>query len=328
MSARMETNTAMIQHGQGQAWQDFEQMCDLLNQGLILLNQDMTVAFWNLWMEKHSRLERNKVIDRHISDIFPDLEKKGFFWKARNVFTLGNFAFFPQQMHRYMFPMRSERYLDDGYEHMQQSVSLAPVRDAYGQIVQVLVSIVDDTNAAMYRDRLEKTLSTLEESNRTDHLTQVANRRFFMQCLDEELALWERNQLEFCLIILDIDHFKPINDTYGHQCGDQVLVNLATLLQSTLRPYDKIGRYGGEEFCILLPQTDCQSGLQVAERMRSVIAEYAFPCGRNAISLTVTISLGVTSAQTSATADSLLQKADQALYAAKNAGRNRVECRL
>jgi len=317
--------------GQSQAvGLDFEQICDLVNYGLILLSRDMTIAFWNLWMEKHSRLERDKVLGRHIGDIYPGLEKKGFFWKAQNVLTLGNFAFFSQQMHHYVFPMPSERYLSEGYEYMQQNVSLAPVRDLRGQTVQVLVTIADDTNAAIYMDRLEKTLATLKESNRTDYLTKVANRRYLTECLEAEIDLWKRKKSDFVFIILDIDHFKAVNDNLGHQCGDRVLTGLADFLRQNLRPYDKLGRYGGEEFCIILPQTGLNSGLKLAERLRAQVAQTSFACPDKEQEVTVTISMGLTSTENVAhlTADTVLYKADLALYEAKETGRNSIKCRL
>lgn len=305
---------------------DFRNIADLLNQGLILINQDMTIAFWNSWMEKHSRIPRDRALGKKVSDIFPELESKGFFWKVQNVLQLGIFAFFSQPLHHYIFPLPSEKYLDTNYEHMQQNVCLAPIHDANGHITQVLISVVDDTDAANYRDRLEKTMQALEETNRIDHLTQVYNRRYLMECLNEEISFHERSGKEFSLVILDIDFFKTINDTHGHLCGDHVLVNLANLLQKLLRPYDKISRYGGEEFCLLLPQTNLESGLVIAERIRAHVAANQFFCPHQQAGFTITISLGVACTESfdRPTIDLMLQKADEALYMAKDAGRNTV----
>ncbi len=307
---------------------DFRSIADLLNQGLILINKDMDIEFWNSWMEEHSRIDRKEAIGKQLDDIFPDLKLKGFFWKVDNVFTLGNFSFFSQRMHQYVFPLKSEKYIDKSFEYMQQSVSLAPIQDTQGNITQVLISVVDETDSAIYRNRLEKTMQALEDANRIDHLTQVNNRRFLMECLGEEISFHHRTGSNFTLIILDIDHFKRINDTYGHLCGDQVLIDLTSSLKKLLRPYDKIGRYGGEEFCLLLPNTNLSTGLAIAERLRVQIGNRHFSCANSENSFRITISLGLTSTETfdNPTTDQILQKADEALYLAKNAGRNKVQC--
>jgi diguanylate cyclase (GGDEF)-like protein len=157
----------------------------------------------------------------------------------------------------------------------------------------------------------------------TDTLTGVANRRYILELLELEFAQRRHGDQHFGLIMADIDHFKRINDTYGHQTGDRVLQSVANTLRACLRQQDKIGRYGGEEFLILMPFTPPEQARQIAERCRQAIAELVLP---DNLPLSLTISLGVTSQIKNqvSNADDLIHQADIAMYEAKNLGRNRV----
>ncbi|MFH1035063.1 MAG: diguanylate cyclase [Pseudomonadota bacterium] len=304
----------------------YEQILDALSQGLIVLDRDLKVMLWNRWMEQHSRLDSSQVVGKVITDIFPDLVKKGFVWKVQSVFKLGNYAFFSQRLHRYLFPLAASNYLQDRYEFMQQNAVLAPLRGPDGQVEQVCVSILDYTDTVMYQERLEDSTKRLEQMSQTDHLTQVANRRHLFDRLSQELNRVRRLSQPLSLAIMDVDHFKRINDTHGHLCGDQVLVQLAGMLKASLRTYDLVGRYGGEEFCLILPNTNLQDAMALVERLRCQVAEAQFEHGR--LKLGLTVSLGVTCSESQPDdlrADTLLSQADEALYRAKTSGRNQTE---
>lgn len=158
----------------------------------------------------------------------------------------------------------------------------------------------------------------LETAASTDPLTGLKNRRFFQESLLANLKTYQETQSPFSLLIIDIDHFKSINDTYGHPVGDLVLSGLARLLQSLSREIDVVARYGGEEFVAILPDTDQANAIQTAEKYRTTTASTLL--GENKI----TISIGVATVSKEDTDSSLLQKADTALYASKSGGRNRV----
>jgi two-component system cell cycle response regulator len=156
----------------------------------------------------------------------------------------------------------------------------------------------------------------------TDGLTNTANRKQLDAILDEEIPRAQRYGHPLALLMLDIDRFKDINDTHGHLVGDYVLCGLASILQRRLRPTDKLGRYGGEEFCVILPETDAAAATQIAEELRALVEEHAFETGGKR--LVVTISIGVAGLRDEMTREAFYQLADERLYAAKHAGRNRV----
>ncbi len=139
----------------------------------------------------------------------------------------------------------------------------------------------------------------------------------------KEYARFERRGKKYALLLLDIDHFKSINDRYGHTTGDRVLQSLANICAANLRKQDIVARWGGEEFCILLPDTDAETALGVAEKLRREIADCEAPPADS--TLAISTSIGVSEVRGSDTNhDQVLERADRALYEAKRAGRNRV----
>lgn len=165
----------------------------------------------------------------------------------------------------------------------------------------------------------------LREQATKDSLTKVWNRSSILEHLAHEIARADRDDSPVGIVLVDLDHFKDINDTYGHFAGDLVLQEAARLMRSSIRKYDSIGRYGGEEFLILLPGCDDETTCAQAERLRQQLAEN--PVAVSGTPLMITGSFGCTSAapHTTLTADMLIRRADEALYRAKRLGRNRVE---
>jgi two-component system cell cycle response regulator len=159
---------------------------------------------------------------------------------------------------------------------------------------------------------------------RLDELTGLCNRRYLLERLTQEILRAKRYGPPLCLMMLDLDHFKSINDTYGHLIGDQVLAGVARLLTDTIRATDIAGRYGGEEFCLILTETSLDGGRLLAERLRQCIAATTFSAD-DGTTLHVTCSIGMAQYTPEHTEPkTLLALADQALYKAKASGRNRV----
>jgi len=157
----------------------------------------------------------------------------------------------------------------------------------------------------------------------TDSLTGLFNRRRFMELCEQEFSRSIRYDRPLAMFMMDIDHFKHVNDDYGHDAGDRVLKSLAEISILALRGADVLGRFGGEEFGVLLPETDEESAREVAERLRQSIERASISI--NGITLSITVSIGVSILKPDmGSMESLLKKADIALYDAKQSGRNRV----
>jgi diguanylate cyclase (GGDEF)-like protein len=170
---------------------------------------------------------------------------------------------------------------------------------------------------------LEKLYADMQKLAITDGLTGLYNRRGFFELSQREVERAKRFDRAYSIIILDIDHFKAINDTHGHETGDQVLEKLAGRLSAELRKVDILGRYGGEEFSLLLPETNSAGASIVAERLRCCIADEPIETSQGFLNVTISVGLATLTVNTM-TLEELLRRADQALYKAKESGRNCV----
>ena len=172
-------------------------------------------------------------------------------------------------------------------------------------------------------DEVRKRTVALEQLSVTDELTGLYNRRYLNRVMQEELARSLRYGVDLSVCLLDVDHFKRINDLFGHQRGDEVLVSLASLLESAMRDTDIVGRFGGEEFVIVMPNTSLDEAVQAADKIRSLVQKMI---SVETDDRPVTISIGVVGCveATVKSVNELISKADRALYAAKDGGRNRV----
>jgi diguanylate cyclase (GGDEF)-like protein len=165
----------------------------------------------------------------------------------------------------------------------------------------------------------------LRDAATHDSLTGLWNRTVVVDLLKGELNRTQRQYGFLSIIMLDVDHFKAINDTYGHQVGDTVLCEVAKRLTSVVRPYDAAGRYGGEEFLIVLPRCDEHDSVDIAERIRACIDDYPVDTYAGRVSVTASLGVSITGGDNSVEFESFLRCADDALYRAKKSGRNRVE---
>ena len=195
---------------------------------------------------------------------------------------------------------------------------------ALGHAVKERTQIIEQQSQALEASNRDLQQANLELTrlSATDALTQVYNRLKLDAVLSEELARALRYQSRFSVILLDIDHFKKVNDTYGHLVGDVVLVRVAGLLMENIRQSDTLGRWGGEEFLLVLPETDLDKASLLAEKLRQAISEEVFPAVGHK-----TASFGVAAFEAGDTVSALVERADEALYEAKHAGRDQVRTR-
>ena len=188
------------------------------------------------------------------------------------------------------------------------------------------ITVRDITTRKTIELELEEANKTLDALAYLDGLTQVANRRRFDQQMQHEWLRLAREQQPLTLILFDVDYFKPYNDHYGHQCGDDCLIRIAQAVQTIMkRPADLLARYGGEEFAVILPNTDVSGGQWIANQIQQVVRSLAIPHDRSQVSPMVTVSLGIACAipHVDGDASTLLRQADRALYLAKKEGRDR-----
>jgi diguanylate cyclase (GGDEF)-like protein len=192
-----------------------------------------------------------------------------------------------------------------------------PFRNWEDEEILMVKTVSDQLSVAISHARLFRQMET---QAMTDALTGLFNHRSFQDRLDREAKLADRNNEQVSLILLDLDHLKRINDTYGHRSGDGALCHVATIMKSTVRDVDICARYGGEEFVVILPQCGRENAIDVAERLREAIASNPVPkVGQ------VTASIGVATYPSGAkNKEELVEMADRAMYLAKAAGRNRV----
>lgn len=181
-----------------------------------------------------------------------------------------------------------------------------------------------------FTGRLIRSLVTarkkIEELAITDGLTRLYNRRYAIERFEEEFERCQRLDEKLACIMFDLDHFKRVNDEHGHQSGDEVLKKIAALTKDCIRTYDIAGRFGGEEFIVILPEADLQSSQKLAERLRTLVQNTAIPISDRMAPLNVTISIGIAILHSDdSSVSDLIKRADEALYQAKNNGRNRVE---
>lgn len=187
-----------------------------------------------------------------------------------------------------------------------------------------LAGVISNFRLKLFRNNqaLTVALKTVEEMATRDALTDILNRRALLQILEIELLSFKRTGAPFCIAVIDLDHFKQINDSFGHAVGDEVLKIFVRIVQHDMRVPDRVARYGGDEFVVVLANTSLDIAASVLERVCAGVAQYDW----NAVApgLTVSVSIGIAAIKNGDTIASALERADSALYAAKSAGRNSV----
>ena len=295
---------------------ELEQIFDTINLGLVILDRDLKVRHWNRWMARCSKIEPEQILGRRLFDFFPTLEAHQSFQRnCKSVLAFGSYAFFSQKLHRFLFPFPPTSSFEVKFEQMQQSCTMGPLRDDGRAITGIFLTVEDMTESAANEQRLVEMTSK-------DALTGVYNRRYLETRIREEFGRHRRYSRRLTLVMFDIDHFKMVNDSHGHPCGDFILQSVAGAIANRIRLTDCLARYGGEEFSCLLQETDLPSGMLLAERFRRQVEEMDHDFKGTLVK--VTISLGVSELKEEDTLEQFVKRADEAMYRAKTGGRNRV----
>lgn len=293
-----------------------------LNTGILIVDRHYNIIMWNRFLEVHANKSDNKVIGKSIFTVFPELPKKWFERKLSSVVQLKTQSFCGWEQRHHLFELSHSRPITTDSHFMAQNCTFLPV-EVEGEVERICILIEDVTDVCHYQSQLNKALQELALSNRIDGLTQAFNRKHWEECLAKEFSRARRYKYDLALLMLDLDHFKLLNDTFGHQGGDLVLIETAKKIDKLLRMGDLFGRYGGEEFAVILPNTDLEGAEEVAERIRQSIAKNTIDYNQKTISVTASIGVAIIDSNDTRYED-LISNADLALYQAKAAGRNRV----
>ena len=291
--------------------------------GVVVLDRDYNVEVWNSFMENHSGVSAEQASRHSLFELFPEIDQSWFTHKVETAVMLGTRAFTIWEQRPNLVHFKSYQPITGLADEMYQNVTILPLRSATGKTDHVCLIIYDVTGVAVNKRQLESANTKLQELALRDGLTGLLNRRYWESCLEREFARHQRYDNPVSLVIFDIDHFKRVNDTYGHQTGDEVIRSVAEITSRLARETDFAGRYGGEEFVVLLPGTHLEGAAQFAKRLRQAVEQQVLDYQGSPLSYT--ISLGVaTISDDMANYQILLERADKALYASKEQGRNRV----
>lgn len=299
------------------------EMLQSVDVGLVVVDTEFSVHIWNGFMENHSGLLPSEVRGENLFSLFPQLDEKWFRRKSDPVFLMKSKAFAIYEQRPYLFKFKNYRPITGNGEFMYQDVTLFPLSNTRGEVTHMCIMIYDVTDIAEHKMELEQANAKLEKLSQEDALTGLFNRGHWEQQLIKEFKREKRTHQNCSLIMLDIDKFKNLNDTFGHAAGDHCLRDLAKLLNETLRETDVCGRYGGEEFAVILIDTDGEQAMILAERLRAKIEQMVVT--HNSTQMKFTATLGVAQWHENLSShEQWIEAADEAMYSGKDGGRNKV----
>lgn len=292
--------------------QFYKDLVDHLSDGIYFADRDRIIRYWNQSAEALTGYRADEMIGSRCADnLLMHVDAEG-----HNLCT-GRCPLAATIEDGQLREASVYLHHKDGYR-VPVDVRVAPIRNSDGAIIGAVETFDRNTQTT----ELLKRIQTLSSQLLTDELTGIGNRRFANIILDTRLYELGRYGIDFGVLMLDIDHFKAVNDTHGHGVGDRVLHMVAQTISGCLRASDMLFRWGGEEFLAILPNVHEKHLRALAEKVRAITATAFLPLGTARLS--VTLSIGATLADVDDTAETLVARADELLYASKAAGRDRV----
>jgi diguanylate cyclase (GGDEF)-like protein/PAS domain S-box-containing protein len=291
--------------------------------GLTVLDRNYSIQLWNGFMENHSGLRPADVQDRNFLDTFSEVDEAWLKRKIDSVFLLKAPQSSTWEQRPYLLKFKPYRPVTGKAKWMYQNTTIFPLISSDGSVNHVCIIIYDVTDIATGKLGLEQANEQLARLSQKDGLTGLYNRATWETLLKSELLRSRRTGQPCSLVMLDIDHFKNINDTYGHQAGDEAIRALANMVEDQKRETDIAGRYGGEEFVVTLIDTSAENAQIFAERLRQKIEKNIIQWEDQKISYTVSLGISELTSKTESH-ESWIHSADKALYFSKENGRNRV----
>ncbi|MDF1654274.1 MAG: diguanylate cyclase [Coxiellaceae bacterium] len=300
----------------------YEEAFNIVPVGIFIVDLGHRVHAWNRWMTQHTEISSEQAANKTLEELFPTFQNARFCWALDQVVTHKAEQVMSYALNRYLIPVPVSYAGEEDVKFMPQQVYLSPVELPDGTQAATIL-LIDMTENVIRSNTLLQVAFKLEEDSHRDTLTNAYNRRFLTEWLMHQAKLIERYHYSISCLLFDLDHFKSINDEFGHDKGDEVLVAFVKYVATTLRDSDILVRYGGEEFLVLLSHTELEMARQAAERIRERIETLSvagLPPGK----LTTSIGVSCWSGECKSDHNRLLKLADDALYQAKNQGRNRV----
>ena len=299
------------------------QVMDTIDVGLVVVDRDYNVCLWNSFMQNYSGIRSEHIMERNLFEVCPNLPDVWLKAKLQACANLNTRGFSNWEDRPYVFEFKNYSPVSHGLTTMYQNIVITPLKALTGDVSHLCIMVQDVSDIAKSKIHLRESNNQLSLISRTDGLTGLFNRAYWEKCLKEEFNNLSLMNQPASLVIFDIDHFKKVNDTYGHGAGDEVIRKTAAMLKKSARHSDYCGRYGGEEFTVLLPGTTADQAMYFAERLRKRIEKSVVETEEHRI--TYTVSLGVSEyVPVFSTHLEWLESADKALYRSKETGRNRT----
>ena len=306
--------------------EDFHWLMDILQSldvGLVVLDKNYNIQLWNGFMENFSGIHGVVINNHNIFEEFPELPQSWLKRKVEDAVALQGPVFNSWEQKPYLFKFTSARPFTGLSSIMYQNITVMPLRSIHGTISHVCIIIYDVTESATNQLGLQDANEKLRTLSITDGLTKLYNRAYWQECLAQEYNRFKRKSINVTLMMMGIDFFKKVNDTYGHPAGDEVLRTLSKILKSQLRATDVAGRYGGEEFAVILLDSDIEKSMMVAERVRKAVEAHTVYYEDLVINFTLSVGLCQLTHSIESAQDWLVNT-DNCLYYSKEHGRNRV----
>ncbi|MBF0592956.1 MAG: diguanylate cyclase [Nitrospirae bacterium] len=299
---------------------------DNLNTGIVVVDLSYDVMLWNGFMAKCSEIPKEMALGKNLFDIFPYMPKAWLELKFKSVRILKGYSFISWKQRPYLFKFRHNRPITGDIEYMFQDCTFLPILDENAQVTSICIIVQDMTDIAISQKMIDEMLDAnkmLQQLSHYDGLTNICNRSYLEKLLEKEFEKAKRDARPLSVAMFDLDHFKRVNDTYGHLAGDEVLKVVAKTVGNHLRQADILGRYGGEEFLIVVPDMPEDELILFCQQIRASVEETTIH--HDGIDIRVTLSMGVAPYREDMK-DYLqvVHEADIALYQSKKLGRNRV----
>lgn len=298
-----------------------------INIGVAAVDEQNRLVAWNKFMVKNSGIQSAELMGQNLFDAFSYLPRQWMELKMRSVRLIKNYSFVSWTQKPYLFRFKNNRMMNEqNIEFMHQDCTFIPVTNAETKETYVCITVTDMTDVVASHKKLTEINDinkTLEHITNHDALTSLFNRAYVEEQISREFDKAKRYGNPFSLVFFDIDKFKHVNDTWGHLAGDEVLKNVADTVRNQLRAPDIFGRYGGEEFLILLPETAAASALHLSQRLKKGVGDMITRFGENEIRITISMGL-VQFRPDIGNYLQMIHEADVALYHSKTGGRNAI----